>query len=197
MNKNLLTLVRILTLLFGLDLLIVLGTGRYIVPGLGFESMHPVTSLFFLLLSLLLHNVLQKKWRSPLNLFLLIWLLFLSNFRWRGTGDCVGPSLQPFALLKNGNLYLDEYAGTFMNEPADNLFGAYRRNGRLLVQFPSAAGIMLTPFYLVSGLAGVQPTDLLIHQLQKIGASCMVAVSALMLFLLLREFLEQRWAVLL
>jgi len=132
------------------------------------------------------------------NLALLgfIWLIYLSNFRWRGAGDCVGASLQPFAFLRNGTLYLDEYRVTFFSDPT-NIAGAYLRNGHWITKYPSAAGILLTPFYVLSVLGGVQPTDLLVHQLQKIGASFMVVLSAWFLLNSLSRFVERRWAVIL
>ena len=50
------------------------------------------------------------------------------------------------------------------------------------------------PFDLIPGLARVQPTDLFLHQTQKIGASCMVVLSVLFLFKALLIFLPRREA---
>ena len=163
--------------------------------------MHPATSVFVILLSLLLQTLLsspsQTRSRSKKRgiVFLIIWLAFLINFRWRGSGDVVAASLQPFALLRDGNLYLDNYYKDFLEH--EDITWVYRRNGHVLSMYSSAPGLLLVPFYLVPALAHVEVTDLLIHQLQKIGASCMVALSAYLLLIALEDRIQWEWAVLL
>jgi hypothetical protein len=192
-------LLRALTVLFAVDLVLNLVTGGYTIPLVGIRSHHPCTPLFAILVLEILRRAFDSRsGRGPrlrdsdVFLFLLIWAAFLANFRWRGAGDVVGASLLPFSILQEGDLFLDEYRDTFL---APEWTGSYERNGHTLTKYPSAPGVLLVPFYLVPALAGVTPDDLLLHQLQKIGASFMVALSAILVLCTLQRYASRSWAV--
>ncbi len=194
-----LALLRALTVLFAADLVLNLVTGGYTIPLVGIRSHHPCTPLFAILVLEILRRVVASRRaggvhlrNSDIFLFLLIWAAFLANFRWRGAGDVVGASLIPFSIVQDGDLYLDEYRDTFL---APEWTGSYERNGHTLTKYPSAPGVLLVPFYLVPALAGVTPDDLLLHQLQKIGASFMVALSAILVLRTLQRYASRNWAV--
>ncbi len=104
----------------------------------------------------------------------------------------VAASLQPFALLEHGHLYLDEY---FTGSLEGDVSEVYRYHGHVLSKYSSAPGLCLVPFDLLPGLARVNPSDLFLHQSQKIGASFMVALSALFLMKALLFFLSRKEAV--
>jgi len=127
--------------------------------------------------------------------FILMWALFLSNFRWRGSGDVVATSLQPFELMRYGHLYMDEFYRGFLDN--QDISWVYFRNRHALSMYSSAAGILLTPFYVIPVLFHVPVTDLLIHQYQKIGASFMVVVSAYFFFKVVESQSGKKWAYLL
>ena len=164
-----------------LDLVLILSRGSYVLPILGIKSMHPATSVIFLLVFTLLQSMVSPSGpvktylRTNTAIFLLIWIAFQGNFRWRGSGDVVAASLQPFALLRSGNLYLDDYYKGFLQD--EDIRWVYHRNNHVMSMYSSAPGLLLVPVYLIPALAGAPVTDLLIHQLQKIGASFMVALS--------------------
>ena len=87
---------------------------------------------------------------------------------------------------------MDEFYRGFLDNP--NISWVYFRNGHVLSMYPSAAGILLTPFYIIPVLFHAPVTDLLIHQYQKIGASFMVVVSAYFFFKVMESRLERKWA---
>lgn len=176
--------IRLLQALIAAELLVVLVTGGYRLPALHLHSATPATEVFLLAALEALALWLRQResgapWtprRQDALFFLLTYVVYLSNFRWRGSGDVVAASLQPFALLQHGTLHLDAFYRGFLDNRA--ISWVYVRDGHVFSMYPSAPGLLLLPFCLISALAGVQPTDLLIHQLQKTGAAAMVAGSA-------------------
>ena len=177
-------------------------TGGYSIPGTHFQSLFPCTSVFTILLCSLglawLEGTAPGRkgwfWESDLRVFILVWLLYLSNFRWRGSGDVVAASLQPFELLQHGHLYLDE---AFPGSVEGAVEPVYRFGGHVLSKYSSAPGLCLLPIDLVPALAGVHPSDLFLHQTQKIGASLMAALSALLILKVLSGWMGREKAVLL
>ncbi len=197
--KITLALLRLLRILAAVDFLALMLTGGYKIPFTPLRSLYPCTSLFLILLTTLFIHWAggdmtpgKKDWLgTDGRILIIIWMVFLGNFRWRGSGDVVAASLQPFALLEHGHLYLDEY----FTIPIDgDVSGVYRRGGHILSKYSSAAGLCLVPFDLIPGLAGVVPTDLFLHQTQKIGASFMVLLSVFFLLKTLFLFLPRREA---
>jgi tetratricopeptide (TPR) repeat protein len=196
--KNLL---RIIKLLAAADLLMLLVKGSYQIPFTAIESKHPATSVFVLLCATLADQYLRgrgQKWTTDKwdrFIFLAIWAVYLVNFRWRGSGDVVAASLEPFALLRQGNLYLDAFYDNFLSR--QDISWVYHRAGHVLSMYTSAPGLLLTPVYLIPAVSGVTVTDLMIHQLQKIGASFMVALSAYFVLRSLSLLVSRRWALIL
>lgn len=187
----------------GVLLLAVLCAGELTIPFSSAKFHEPCTLLFILLLFALverftLHRLQRRVWtpaRSALVLGIFVWMMFLSNFRWRGSGDCVAASVQPFAFLREGNLYLERYHDQFFSD--ELITGVYVRNGHLISKYPSAAGLSLIPFYILPAVSGIEPTNLMLHQLQKMGASGMASLAVVFLYLSLLQFLDKRWAVIL
>jgi hypothetical protein len=185
------------------DVIAVLWTGGYTLPGVSWRSEHPATSAFFLALMLLGFVLLRNPFVSPadenayrraaLAVFLACFVVYLSNFRWRGSGDVVAASLQPFELLRHGHLWLNEYYPGFLNN--EDISWVYWRNGKVFSMYSSAAGILLLPFYAISAMGSAVVTDALIHQLQKIGASFMIAASATLMFSTFRRHVALKWAL--
>ncbi len=198
-HKNILVLLRLLRWLAAVDFFALMLTGGYQIPFTHLFSLYPCTSLFLILLTTLLIHWARgetsggkKDWLGTDGRILIaVWMVFLGNFRWRGSGDVVAASLQPFALLEHGHLYLDEY---FPGSVEGDVSGVYRRGGHVLSKYPSAPGLCLVPFDLIPGLAGVKPTDLFLHQTQKIGASFIVVLSVLLVLKSLLLFLPRREA---
>jgi hypothetical protein len=93
--------------------------------------------------------------------------------------------------MEHGHLYLDEY---FPDSVEGEVSEVYRRGGHILSKYSSAPGLCLVPFDMIPGLARVVPTDLFLHQTQKIGASFLVALSALFLMKSLLFFVPGREA---
>ena len=166
-HKKSVIILRLVRFIAGVDLLALMLTGGYQIPFTPWWSLFPCTSLFLILLTtLLIHSAQGEKFNSTKDwlgpdgrILLIVWMVFLGNFRWRGSGDVVAASLQPFALLEHGHLYLDEY---FSGSVEGDVSGVYRQDGHVLSKYPSAPGLCLLPFDLIPGLARVQPTDLLV-----------------------------------
>src|SRR5208282_5301548 len=117
LRKIILISLRVLRLWAAIDFLVLMLTGGYKIPFTSLWSLYPCTSLFLILLTTLLIHWARKgmggekkDWLGPDGrILIVVWMVFLGNFRWRGSGDVVAASLQPFALLEHGHLYLDEY----------------------------------------------------------------------------------------
>jgi hypothetical protein len=181
-----------------LGLFLVLIQGQYQLPGTNLLFQWPSTFLFMALVFGTLYRWTENPKNfaflkiSPGQWLVFLWMIYLVNFRWRGSGDTVAAALEPFALLQHGNLYLTPF---FQGDIKGDVSQVYTFQGQIISKYSSAAGLLLTPFYLLTGLAGVAPTDLLCHQLQKMGASFIVALSAYFLLKTLDRLVEHRWAL--
>ena len=179
-------------------LFLILGNGQYQIPGTHFSLQWPCTFLFLILIFWTLYHYAENSQNfsflkiSSGQWFVFFWILYLINFRWRGSGDTVAASVEPFAILQHGSLDLSPF---FNYNIQGDVSQVYAFHGKIISKYSSAAGIFLTPFYLLTGLAGVHQTDLLCHQLQKMGASFMVALSAYFLLKTLDRLVTHKWAV--
>ncbi len=177
---------------------LILGNGQYQIPRTNFLFQWPCTFLFLILAFWTLYSFAENPKNfsflkiSTRQWFVFLWMLYLINFRWRGSGDTVAASVEPFAILQHGNLDLSPFFGGNIQGDVSQV---YAFHGNIISKYSDAAGIFLTPFYLITGLAGVHQTDLLCHQLQKMGASCMVALSAYFLLKVLDRLVAHQWAV--
>jgi hypothetical protein len=144
----------------------------------------PWTGMFFLSLFLLVMETkahLQKPSGSAFSawfVFLLAQTVFLSTFRWKGCDD-LSNSLLPFSLLREGTFLLDNYKGWFEGLFFGNVLNV---NGHLVPFYPIMPALLAIPVYFLPVIAGVQPTNAVIHQLSKCSAVWMAALTVALLY---------------
>lgn len=152
----------------------------------------PWTCLFLFSLA-----ALAKSWkndgRSTQTIFFLALTLYLSTFRWHG-GDDIPNSILPFSILGHGTLSLDPFRAWFAERGLTQDF-TIPAPPHLLSAFPVAPALMVLPLYLIPVLAGLGPQEQLIHNLSKIGASLICALSVLIFYRLARQRAGKSWAL--
>ena len=152
----------------------------------------PCAAAFFLCLAACWRLGLRLE-ESDAALFFAVAAVYLSTFRWRGGDD--GPnSLLPLALLRHGTLTMDRYLADWFGSGKDELFTVLVR-GRHLSIFPIAPGLMAVPFYLLPALSGVAPSDPMLHQLSRLSAAALTALSVVFLRRALAGRCSSAWAL--
>ncbi len=103
--------------------------------------------------------------------------------------DTFGARYLPATLLRDGTADLSEFRGHM------KFGGAYQIRGRFLSVFPAAPALFGIPVHLTARLfgAGLQPEYFL--RQGKATASVITALSAVLLFLILRRFLSWKWTL--
>lgn len=141
-------------------------------------------------------------WRVALLLFAVLLPIYVVNFRLLGAGDSIPTRLLPFSVLREGNLNLDEFSWE------------RRRDGHLpyyVVQVGDhiysvstiATALVVTPLYVLPAwwLAAhrIDYDDVrarvLMVAMERIAAATLTALSASLLFVVLRRLTTWRWAL--
>jgi len=111
-------------------------------------------------------------------------ILYLANGVTKYTGDTLPARYLPLSILREGNFDLNEFQFLY----AQGLpYYLHHLNSQYVSSYPVGPAIAALPFYLVTALGTVPPTDRLIGDLEKLAAASMVAISASMLYLALRR----------
>ncbi|MBI3291389.1 MAG: hypothetical protein HYZ73_01050 [Elusimicrobia bacterium] len=165
------------------------------LPFTNLSMNHPWTGLAILSLLLLVFHVRQQiqTSKSPWTgkaLFFLTVFMFLSNFRWHGSDD-LPTSLLPFNILQRGTFTLDHFASWFTHHRNNLVPG---KGGHLVSFFPILGAMLALPVYLLPALRGIEPTNHVVHQLEKISASLICAVAVWVLYRIYQRKVSPRWA---
>lgn len=172
-----------LGLLFAVSLAAGVGNPRF--------PLVPWTCLFLFSLAALIKSW-KKDGRSAQTVFFLALTLYLSTFRWHG-GDDIPNSILPFSILRYGTLALDPFGAWFAERGLTQDF-TIPAPPHLLSSFPVAPALMALPLYVIPVLFGLGPQEQLIHNLSKISASLLCALSVLIFYRLARERAGKSWA---
>jgi Dolichyl-phosphate-mannose-protein mannosyltransferase len=132
-----------------------------------------------------------KRLRSPLLLFLAAVFIYNLNGRLIGAGDTIPASYMPLSILREFDFDLDEFP--FLHETGFPFF-LLRINERVISAYPPWAGVLALPVYLLSVVGGLSSQSPLIHDLQKLSASLITALSVLLLLLGLRRLTTEKIA---
>jgi hypothetical protein len=128
----------------------------------------------------------------PAILFGVFLILSLANGVTKWTGDTLPARYLPLSLLREGDFDLNEFPFLY----AQGIPYYLRHlNNRYVSNSPVGPAIAALPFHLMPALGAVHSTDRLIEELEKLAAASMVALSACLLYLVLRRLAIQRLAL--
>jgi hypothetical protein len=128
---------------------------------------------------------------SPLLLFLGVVFIYNLNGRTLGAGDTIPASYIPLSILREFDFDLNEFP--FLYEPELPWF-LQRINGRIVSAYPPWAGVLALPVYLLPVVGGLSPQSPLIHDLEKLAATLITAVSVVLLLVALRRLTSEKIA---
>lgn len=134
---------------------------------------------------------LSESLRSPLLLFLLTILIYSLNGRTLWSGDTIPARYLPLSLVRELDFDLDEFS--FLYE-SGLPYSIRSSSGHIISIYPPWAGVLALPVYLGPALMGVDPTSLLMADLEKRAAMLITAVSVLVLFFALRRVTLEKTA---
>src|SRR5271165_3857888 len=83
-----------------------------------------------------------------LSLAAFSFMIYLSNFRTKGSGDTVPASLLPITLLTEGSIYFDSYAQHY-EKNGNPVYFFHHTRGRTVSSYPLATGFLATPIYAI------------------------------------------------
>lgn len=137
-------------------------------------------------------------------LFIFIYIIYNLNGRSIGCGDTAPASLLPFSILENSNLYLDQFFPYFQNMWHPPYFVMDVR-GHYLSIYPIVIPILITPLYIPIYLLlklNHYPMDMLnpgfiliVSLMEKLIASLIASISAIFIYLSLKELINRRIAL--
>jgi Dolichyl-phosphate-mannose-protein mannosyltransferase len=118
--------------------------------------------------------------------------VYLSNGKTLGSGDTLPARYLPLSLLRDGSFYLDAFPVLYDERAQagriDGLpYYLVRARGHYVSWYPVGAPLLAVPIYLPAVLTGIPTDDAGLAVLEKVSAAVIVAVSALLLYLLLRR----------
>jgi len=96
----------------------------------------------------------------------------------------------PYSIIKEGNFNLDEFP--FLQ---DANYYTRKQNGHWVSKYPPGAPIMALPVYIFPVLAGLPVDSPHIPCLEKLSASLLTALSAVLFFLAVRMLTSEGWAL--
>jgi hypothetical protein len=187
------------------NLLIVLVTGGYRVNlGLLRIAAYHLNEPLLLFLSLAMATItlsarrrgisVSSSLRSPLLLFLGVVFIYSLNGRALTAGDTIPASYLPLSLLREFDFDLDEFPFLYEGEMPWFL---QRINGRVVSAYPPWAGVLAIPVYLLPVLGGLSGQSPWIHDLEKLSATLITALSVVLLLFTLRRLTNDKvaWSI--
>jgi hypothetical protein len=194
--------VAILAIAVDLFLILYLAGYSFSLPFVTIKAQN-IASPTILLMALILSRVSMRCYASagkdlsayiPAILFCAFLILYLANGVTKASGDTLPARYLPLSILREGNFDLNEFHFLYAQR-----IPYYLRhlNSRYVSNYPVGPAIAALPFYLIPALGGIPPTDRLIEDLEKLAAASMVALSASLLYLVLRRLASERVSLLL
>jgi Dolichyl-phosphate-mannose-protein mannosyltransferase len=129
--------------------------------------------------------------RSPLLLFLAVIFVYHLNGKTLGAGDTIPASYLPLSLLREFDFDLDEFPFLYEGEMPWFL---QRINGRVVSAYPPWGGLLAVPVYLLPVLGGLSPQSPWIHDLEKLSATLITALSVVVLLFTVRRLTNEKIA---
>ena len=129
--------------------------------------------------------------RSPWLLFCGVVFIYSLNGRALTAGDTMPASYLPLSLVREFDFDLNEFP--FLYEH-DMPWFVKRSGTRVVSSYPPWAGVLAMPVYLLPVLGGLAPQSPMIHDLEKLSATLIVALSVVLLLLALRRLTSENIA---
>jgi hypothetical protein len=134
-------------------------------------------------------------------LFAALAVIYVANFRMMGAGDSLPTRVLPFSLLREGNLSLDEF--TWDRGPSGRLpYYVHQPGAHIYSVSTIATGLVVTPLYVLPAwwmaAQGIGYDDVrgrvIIVVMERLSAALLTALSASLLFVVLRRLTTWQWA---
>lgn len=119
---------------------------------------------------------------GALVLSIVLGILYLGNGRTLGSGDTLPARQLPVSILRHGNLYLDDFMAQYWQASVHSV--QYVR-GHWVSNYPVGAALFAIPFYLPLVVGPLAPQTLPLEPMEKVAASGITILSALVLLLAL------------
>lgn len=118
--------------------------------------------------------------------------VYLSNGKTLGSGDTLPARYLPLALLQDGSFHLDAFPILYDERAREGRIDGLpyylvRAKGHYVSWYPVGAPLLAVPIYLPAVASGIRTDDPGLAVLEKLSAAVIVAVSALLLYLVLRH----------
>lgn len=137
--------------------------------------------------------------RRAAVLFVGLFAVYNSNMRPVASGDSFGAALLPFSVVLDGSITLDRFAPWLREHKELAGYSTTERGGHVYSSYPIGGALLVSPLYLPARVMGFDRMDpssvvLLARVAEKLVASGVASVSAVLLFLLLRSVTNEAWA---
>jgi hypothetical protein len=145
----------------------------------------------------------RHRLRTGILIGLCCFVVYNANFRAISAGDAYPARYLPFAIVQYHTVYLDPVARVAAQGRGDQAFWIVRRGGHLMSLYPVVAPVLIAPLYLpaVGYLHFAGWTDARLDHvarvMEKLSASFLAALSATLLYVLLRRRTKAPTALLL
>jgi hypothetical protein len=132
--------------------------------------------------------------RDPWLLFLVVVLVYSLNGRALTAGDTIPASYLPLSLVREFDFDLDEFPFLYAG---DMPWFLQRIDGRVVSAYPPWAGVLAVPVYLLPVLGGLPSQSPWIHDLEKLSATLITALSVVLLLFTLRLLTTEKiaWSI--
>jgi hypothetical protein len=132
------------------------------------------------------------RWQSPLSLFLGVVFIYSLNGRaLTAGGDSIPATYLPLSLLRELDFDLDEFLFLYEGEMPHYV---QHINGHIVSAYPPWAGVMAIPVYLLPVLGGLSAQSPWIHDLEKLSATLITALSVVLLLCTMRRLTNTKIA---
>ncbi len=133
----------------------------------------------------------SMRWRSPVLLFLGVVFMYSLNGKALTAGDTIPASYMPLSLLREFDFDLDEFRFLYDGEMPWFL---QRIDGRIVSAYPPWAGVLALPVYLLPVIGGLSAPSPWIHDLEKLSATLITALSVVVLLFTMRRLTSEKIA---
>jgi hypothetical protein len=123
-------------------------------------------------------------------LFSALVVVYLANGKTLGSGDTLPARYLPLSLLREGTFYLDSFPFLYDDRVQVERRGGLpyyvtRAKGHYVSWYPVGAALFAVPVYVPAVLASINPESPSLAVLEKLSAAVIVALSAVLLYLIL------------
>lgn len=137
--------------------------------------------------------------RPYVLLFLALTVVYHANFRPVDSGDSLGASLLPFAVILDHSITLDRFIPGLRGNVWYTPYVIHEAHGHYFSRYPIGGALLASPLYFplaFVGLSNWDPASLILFAriVGKFTAAAFAALSAVLLLLLLQRITTTRWA---